>query len=549
MMNSQIGKMTGKAYSKVTFLVIIISIMTGVSQADPEKIPSCDTDKSLRKKEPSISSVKIKSNGSETKPSEETRISEEQLDQLIAEIKVSRKSNPPAAKKLLTLKDPRVIQRLIAEVEKADASFKPYSHYFIEALGQSGDPRAVKPLVDWMYRDRPYFTSSNSVAKALCQIGNQPAQRALREALRSNNTRIAHGVAQGLGKLGTPQALVFLDELRKSKKSEYRITAVLGYRNVDSEDARDIVIIFLSDTDGCVRYYAARRLQDINDKRVLAALIDSLELENITIRCKSSEFLRDAITAELKEATDKDRSASAKALLESTGTSGITLLEALSKATKDPFAYVRTNAAKSLGELGDTRTVEVLIPLLTDHSRGPRCAAFVALQQLGWKPKSRGDKVRAFMASGKWSEAETIARKITPANEQDNELQGEISYGEPILLYLKNHMRKKHYPEDPIPWIEFFKSKDKLFAKMELGFWSYPQAGFTATIRLLDRNGNVLAKENACFSNSGRCVTIPDWETEVVDVSLGDWKHLEKATAFDIAVKKMPHNKAIQEKR
>ncbi len=211
-------------------------------------------------------------------------VSDKHLDHLIAELK--NKPSRRVARMLLKLKGPRVVERLIAEVEGGNISY-----YTIEALGKLGDPRAVKPLVDYMYKDRPYFSNSYFVAQALYRINDEPARSALKAALRSQNKEIEHTVAAGLGDLGTPQALEFLNELLKSKTPEHRITGVLGYCRKDTGRARDVLVASLDDPNEYVRFYAARGLQKMGDERGIADLIDGLSLPDKRVRWQAAGLL------------------------------------------------------------------------------------------------------------------------------------------------------------------------------------------------------------------------------------------------------------------
>ena len=462
-------------------------------------------------------------------------ISDEQLDRLIAELK-NRPTRQSAAKKLLKLKGPRVVERLIAEVEGGNSSY-----YIIKALGKLGDPRAVKPLADRMYKDQEGFSTFYTVAQALCRIGDKQANSALKAALRNQNKKLRHTVAAGLGELGTPQVLEFFNELLKSKTPEHRITGVLGYCRIDAGRARDVLVASLDDLNGYVRFYAARGLQKMGDERAVPVLIDSLGHTDRVVWWEAAQILKNTIAARLKGTTGKARLTAAKSLAEIAGKSGTNLLESFIKMLGNVDGKARLNAVKALGALGDKRAIRPLIPMLTDDWHSTRSPALNALNGMGWKPQNRSDKVRSLIAARKWSEVAKTAQVITPADGASNEVQGTIVFDEPILLHLKDFTgsTRREHGQVSIPWIEFLKDKNKLRAKIELGHWE-GSPKFLITARLFDPDGKILAHDNGLFVYSGLMCRARRWRTDVVGLSFGDWGSLSKASTFHVSVKKIP---------
>jgi HEAT repeat protein len=62
-------------------------------------------------------------------------------------------------------------------------------------------------------------------------------------------------------------------------------------------------------------------------------------------------------------------------------------LKTLVAALKDKNGSVRSHAAWALGQLGDAKAIESLVPLLTDKDTDVRRDVSDALKRLGFKPK------------------------------------------------------------------------------------------------------------------------------------------------------------------
>lgn len=79
-------------------------------------------------------------------------------------------------------------------------------------------------------------------------------------------------------------------------------------------------------------------------------------------------------------------------------------VKALTKASKNKDADIRSKAAEALGDIGDTRAVEPLVALLRDKDRNVRWQAAGALEKLGWVPKNEAERVTSLIAMHRWDE-------------------------------------------------------------------------------------------------------------------------------------------------
>ncbi len=171
-----------------------------------------------------------------------------------------------------------------------------------QRLGESGDPRAVKPLIRAL-GDGDYFVGP-SAAKALGQLGDPRAIDSLIPQQRPDervNTR--RSAAEALGELGDPRALDPLIRALGDGDSEVRCSAAealgkLGQRvwrdwvKGDEEDFRRLgesgdpravepLIRALSDGEYDVRRSAAEALGQLGDERAVEPLIARLPEGNV----------------------------------------------------------------------------------------------------------------------------------------------------------------------------------------------------------------------------------------------------------------------------
>ncbi len=74
--------------------------------------------------------------------------------------------------------------------------------------------------------------------------------------------------------------------------------------------------------------------------------------------------------------------------------------------------YVRIEAAKTLGEIGDKRAVAPLIQALKDEAGYVRIEAAKALGEIGWQPENNAEKVSYLMAKGQWDELVKLGKSV-----------------------------------------------------------------------------------------------------------------------------------------
>ncbi len=102
------------------------------------------------------------------------------------------------------------------------------------ALGNSGDPRALEPLLE-LLKSKEYRKSGDA-AQALGYLGSAEAEPALIEALSQDNGWLRIKASAALAKLGSRKALAALEKLANS--DEY--TGALNVKGTVAEAIKSI---------------------------------------------------------------------------------------------------------------------------------------------------------------------------------------------------------------------------------------------------------------------------------------------------------------------
>ncbi|GIK27017.1 MAG: HEAT repeat domain-containing protein [Anaerolineae bacterium] len=197
------------------------------------------------------------------------------------------------------------------------------------ALGRSGDPAAIPPLIAALCSDDD-LNVIEDVTWALTRFGTTPIP-GLFSAHASADSHGRHNIVHVLGKIGDASAApILIDSLRESDR-RVRVKAVYVLGQIGILDATPALIERLADTDEDVRWTA---------------------FETITL-------------PEMR--------------------AGPALIDALRSADE----VIRENAARALGALGYEAAVTALIAALDDDSFDVRCAILEALAQMSQSSAAR----------------------------------------------------------------------------------------------------------------------------------------------------------------
>lgn len=261
-----------------------------------------------------------------------------------------------------------------------------------EALGKIGDARAVGPLTQALQAEGR--TVVEKAAKALGEIG-KPAVAPLIQALGDKAWLVRLGVAEALGETGDTRAVEPLTRALKDKVWFVRRAAAGSLGKIgDTRAVESLIEALEDDKDRNVRLSVIWALGGIRDTRAVEPLIKALRYKDMTVRLEAIRVLGTmgdirAVEPLIKALGHEGlRREAVKAL----GEIGEPAVEPLDRAVEsfiqalkdeDKEWRVRVVAAGALGEIGDTRAVEPLIQALSDLDGSVRSVAAEALGKIG----------------------------------------------------------------------------------------------------------------------------------------------------------------------
>jgi HEAT repeat protein len=251
-----------------------------------------------------------------------------------------------------------------------------------ESLGQLGDCRAVEPLISAL--TRYYGNLRDTVTRALAELG-EPAVAPLLATLKDEQIQVRNSAADALSRIGQ-QALDPLINALKDEDAQVRSNAARALGELKDPRAVEPLIAALNDFDGPVRYMSARALARFEDGRAVEPLIAILNDEDWRVRDRAAKALgllgdRRAIDPLIAALGDTDVRVRERAT-EALGLLKESALEPLITALPHNNGYARSNTAKLLGQLGDSRAVIPLIDILKDTNDSVRSNAVEALGRL-----------------------------------------------------------------------------------------------------------------------------------------------------------------------
>jgi len=305
----------------------------------------------------------------------------------------------------------------------------------IEALAHTGDPQAVKPLLDCLHHKEDIVRSC--AAAALGQIGDARAVEPLLQALNDQNKQIvlsacgslarlcdhravepligllAHAEAEvrvaaleALGKLRDVRATPAVLNLLKDAENEVREGAAFCLGLLRDETAIEHLVLALTDQDSSVRQAAMRalRLTDPYWERSELAAKAAPELENCL---KSKEYWVRQSAADVLSKLGRSHSQDTILITESDSArqkrraAGEILLAMLKDRDRD----FRLAAAEALARMNFADAIPGLAVALADADRTVQTAAAKALDKLRWQPEDAAIRARFVVALEKWPEA------------------------------------------------------------------------------------------------------------------------------------------------
>jgi HEAT repeat protein len=264
-----------------------------------------------------------------------------------------------AARYLSESGDPRAVEPLISATRDQDFTVR---HVAIEALGKTGDPKAIRCLVSFLGEREEISTSA---CLALVESG-EPAVEALMEALKNKKKRELAALALGL--IGSP-AIQALIEALKHQDEPTRRNALYAVGVISDEQGIAPHVTDLEDEEEeSVRFIAIRKLK----KKVGTHFVEAL----LSVACRDKDAdIRSQALAVLKKIKDGRIAGFLIAALQDEDA------EVRSNACTALIEYLpdHAEAAEALGKCGDSRAVQPLIKELQSQNWGVRQAAARAL--------------------------------------------------------------------------------------------------------------------------------------------------------------------------
>jgi hypothetical protein len=155
-----------------------------------------------------------------------------------------------------------------------------------EALGHSGDKRAVQPLLDAFLNGKFYDTESNlAIREALEALGWKPTTLQDRIHLLLKEYENSPSNAQDIRKMGQ-KATPILVSLLKGENAYFRAKAILALGDLKDKAAVGELIAFLNDES--VQMSVINSLGEIGDPRAIAPLEETARKDsNASVRAES----------------------------------------------------------------------------------------------------------------------------------------------------------------------------------------------------------------------------------------------------------------------
>ena len=221
----------------------------------------------------------------------------------------------------------------------------------------------------------------NAAAVALGQLDDPKAEGALVNSLRDEDAGVRAAASHSLEQLDWQPGSDSQRVLQFLATGNLRRVVALGAAAVGP-----LVDMMLNGPPN-KQFAAVKALGEINDPRVLQAMLDALRMSNPAVRIAALETLeRIAEPSVLPNVErllkDHNPSVRAAAVEAASRCGGPRAVPALVQTLKDASWEVRQVAVRALGMLGDASAVEDLCKLVQDPDRDVRESAIVALGQI-----------------------------------------------------------------------------------------------------------------------------------------------------------------------
>jgi HEAT repeat protein len=272
---------------------------------------------------------------------------------------------------------------------------------YVDALGLTGDPRAVEPLAaGWDYLRSMILQMGElpghlqvlrwKILGALSRLGGDQAVRILSESLNEKDPRVVEEAVRGLGRLQVKDAVPALQQMASGAQGNLLQAIFEALGDIGDKRAISTLEQAITNPDKFIEVEASYGLAKLGKKDALARLNGFLvgDPGEDKVGLLAAYYLvkldKDAGLKHLEEMMKKPDSPLAPIAAESLGKADnprgvLVLIEAF----KAPDPAVRLSVARSLVLLGGGRAVSALRKMCSDSNPSVRSAALNGLAELG----------------------------------------------------------------------------------------------------------------------------------------------------------------------
>jgi HEAT repeat protein len=272
---------------------------------------------------------------------------------------------------------------------------------FVDALGTTGDPRAVEPLATgWDYLRSMILQMGElpghlqvlrwKILEALSRVGGEQAVRILSEALNETDPRVVEEAVRGLGRLQIRDATPALQQLAAGAQGNLLQAIFEALGDIGDKRAISTLEQAVTNPDKFIEVEASYALAKLGKKDALERLNKFLDGDpgEQKVGLLAAYYLvkldKDAGLRHLEEMMKRPDYPLAPAAADALGKSdNPRAVLVLVEAFKAPDPMVRLSVARALGTLGGGRAITALKKLRSDSNPGVRSTAAGALMDWG----------------------------------------------------------------------------------------------------------------------------------------------------------------------
>ncbi len=272
---------------------------------------------------------------------------------------------------------------------------------YIEALGMTGDPRAVEPLATaWDYLRSMILQMGElpghlqvlrwKILDSLSRLGGDQAVRILSESLNDSDPRIVEEAVRGLGRLEIKDAVPALQQLASGATGNLLQAIFEALGDIGDKRALSTLEQAITNPDKFIEVEVSYALVKLGKKDALPRLEKFLvsdpgeEKVGLLAAYYLVKLDKDSGLHHLENMMKKPDSPLAPIAAETLGkTENPRGVLVLVEAFKAPDPSVRLAVARALGRLGGGRSVTALKKMRGDTNPGVRSAAINGLVDLG----------------------------------------------------------------------------------------------------------------------------------------------------------------------